>query len=351
MAAKHPVSLKQLAKMAQLSTATISRVINNTGRFSEETRERVKALIQETGYVPNVTAKALRTRTARAVGLVIPDIVNEFFAAIVDRMGRFFFERDYSLFVCNAGEDEEKNQALLRNLYGKGVDGLIYISRYPIGADLPDLPVVYLDRVTPDDDIVTVGSDNVEGGRLAARALLDAGSTHPVVLCDSGDLAVLSTINNRIKGFTEVMLENGADWSRRDIILTPMTIAETRKNVYREVKNGRRFDGIFATLDVGAIGAMSGLEDAGLRVPDDVNVVGYDDISFCEYCKPALTTIRQDVSSLAAAAAEALVRLMEKRDVGEMHMTVPVRLVVRDSTRKMSARARTSARAGARLSS
>lgn len=334
MFAKTPVSLKQLAKMANLSTATISRVINNTGRFSEETRSLVNALIKETGYVPNVAAKALRTKTARAIGLVIPDISNDFFAAIVDRMGRFFFENDYSLFVCNAGEDAAKNQALIKNLLGKGVDGLIYISRFPLDFASLEIPVVCLDRVAPGDDgVVSVSSDNVEGGRLAARALLDAGCERPVALCDPDDLAVLPTINDRLQGFAEVMAGAGVRWSRKDVLLTPMTIPEAKKNVARAARRGRRFDGVFATLDVGAIGAMFGLEDAGLRVPDDVNVVGFDDISFCQYCKPALTTIRQDAPAIAAAGARALFSVMDGKMVEPLHITIPVKLVVRDSTR------------------
>lgn len=335
MFAKTPVSLKQLAKMANLSTATISRVINNTGRFSEETRTLVNSLIKETGYVPNVAAKALRTKTARAIGLVIPDISNDFFAVIVDRLGRFFFENDYSLFVCNAGEDADKNQALIRNLLGKGVDGLIYISRFPLDFASLEIPVVCLDRVAPGEEgVVSVSSDNVEGGRLAARALLDAGTERPLVLCDPDDLEVLPTINDRIAGFSEAMAGAGVRWTRKDILLTPMTIPEARRNVARAVKRGRRFDGVFSTLDVGAIGAMFGLEDAGLRVPEDVNVVGFDDISFCQYCKPALTTVRQDATALAAAGARALLSIMERGSVEPAHITIPVTLVVRDSTGK-----------------
>ena len=335
MTDKTPVSLKQLAKMAGVSTATVSRVINDNGRFSEDTREKVLALIKKTGYVPNIAAKALRTRTARAVGLVIPDIANEFFSLIVDSMGKFFFDSDYSLFVCNTCESLDKNRAQIRNLLGKGVDGLIYISRFPLDArDIP-VPVVYLDRVTGESDGCSmVSSDNHQGGRLAARALLDAGTRKPAMLCAPEDLDGLSTISGRIAGFAEVMRENGVKWSRKDIVVTRMSVPEARRNVARAFKRNRRFDGLFSTLDLGAIGAIFGLEDAGLRVPRDVNVVGFDDISFCEYCKPALTTVRQDTVALANTAARMLFSDMENRAARGRHVQVPVTLVVRDSTRR-----------------
>lgn len=335
MPQKTPVSLKQLAEMAGVSTATVSRVINNNGRFSEETRELVQSLIRKTGYSPNVAAKALRTRTARAIGLVIPDIINEFFSQIVDAMGKFFFDNDYSLFVCNASEDCEKNQKLITNLLGKGIDGLIYISRFPMDFEALDIPAVCLDRVVPGDDAVaTVSSDNLEGGRLAAQALIAAGSRKPVLLCAPEDLeAQLSTINDRLRGFSEVMRANGVQWSRKDIILSPMGVAECRTNVARAVREGRQFDGIFSTMDIGAVGTIFGLEDVGLNVPGDVNVVGFDDISFSQYTKPALTTIRQDTVQLANVGAQTLLSIMANPKAGKQHVQIPVSLVVRESTR------------------
>lgn len=334
MSKKGPVSIKELAKMANLSTATISRVLNNNGRFSDETRERVLSLIRETGYVPNVAAKALRTRTAHAVGLVIPDITNEFFSLIANSVERFFFDKDYSLFVCNAGENARKNQALVNNLLGKGIDGLIYISRFPLDFEALHVPSVCLDRVPlSDEGVATVGSDNLMGGRLAAKALVEAGCARPVMLCYPDDLGSLSTVNDRIEGFAAGLAEAGVAWTRDDIIFSPLSPPEARASVLKAVRKGRRFDGLFASSDIGAIGAMLGLEDAGLAVPRDVNVVGYDGISFCDYCRPPLTSIRQDTARLGAEGARMLLSIMQGASTTRRHVKVPVKLVVRASTR------------------
>lgn len=335
MADKSPISLKQLAKMANVSTATISRVLNDNGRFSEETRQRVLSLIKETGYSPNVAAKALRTRTARAVGLIIPEVVNQFFARIIDSLGRVFFESNYSLFVCCTDEDSEKNRAMVANLLGKGVDGLLYISRFPLGMEDIGVPVVCLDRVSPGDEIrTTVVSDNRRGGRLAAETLVRGGSRKIVALCDPKDLDGISTIEGRLTGFEDGLHAAGIPWNRRTGILkTPMNIESAREKVIKAVSAGKQFDGLFSTLDVGALGALLGLEHAGIRVPDDVNVVGFDDVPLGEYSRPPLTTVRQDVSWLALSGARLLLEIMEKRSQENRHEVIPVTLVQRKSVR------------------
>lgn len=330
-----PLLLKQVAEMANVSASTVSRVLNNTGRISEDTRKRVMALIEQIGYVPNNAAKALRTGSGRAVGLIIPSIGNMFFSQIIDAMGKFFFDNDYSLFVCNAEESLEKSQALLRNLRGKGVDGIIYISRFPFDPKSVSAPVVFLDRAMGvPDNCAYVCSDNIQGGRLAAQALVDAGTTRPVMLCDPEDLDGLTTIGDRIAGFAEVLHEHRIKWSRKDIIPTAMNVPAARNNVKKTFTKKNKYDGVFSTLDVGAIGALFGLEDAGLQVPRDVNVVGFDDISFSEFCKPSLTTVRQDSATLTNTAAQLLLSAMQGKTTPHGEILVPVELIVRDSTRK-----------------
>lgn len=336
MADKSPISLKQLAKMANVSTATISRVINDNGRFSEETRERVLTLIRETGYSPNVAAKALRTRTAYAVGLIIPEVANQFFAQIIDSLGRVFFENNYSLFVCCTDEDAKKNSAMVANLLGKGVDGLLYISRFPLGVDELGVPVVCLDRVPAGDEAWgSVVSDNRLGGRLAAETLIAGGCRSPVVLCDPRDLNMISTIEGRLSGFEDGLRSAGIPWSRRaGVVKTPMDIEKAREKIARIVRAGRSFDGVFSTLDAGALGALLGLEDVGVRVPEDVNLVGFDDVPLGMYSRPPLTTIRQDVAALALSGAQLLLELMEKKTRQARHEVIPVTLVRRGSVKK-----------------
>lgn len=335
MKKKAPISIKQLAKLANLSTATISRVLNDNGRFSEKTREIVLSLVKKTGYTPNVAAKALRTKTARAIGLIIPDLSNEFFLKIVNSVERFFFANDYSLFVCSAGEDERKNHSLVKNLLGKGVDGLIYISRFPLKAGEVSIPTVYLDRVSDHEEgLVMVSSDNIQGGKLAAETLMQAGSCHPVMVCDRDDFTSLSTVHDRITGFSEALVARGISWSDKNIVFAPATIAQARKSFLGALKSGLRCDGVLASSDIVAIGTILAIEDFGLRVPKDINVIGFDDISFSEYFKPSLTTIRQDTGKLGTAGAKALLSIMEKKSIGTQHIKIPVQLIVRDSTRR-----------------
>lgn len=347
MPKRSPVSIKQLARMANLSTATISRVLNNTGRFSDETRERVLSLVRDTGYTPNIAAKALRTRTARAIALVVPDIANEFFALIANAVERYFSEQAYSLFICNAGEDLQRTQSALAGLRGKGVDGVLYISRYPRACEGFDVPVVFLDRVPRSgNNLAMVSSDNYMAGRLAAKVLWDAGSRHPVMLCNPDDLKHLSTVSDRMGGFSDAWADLAGECVRDEVIysshsmviFTTLSMSAARASIYHAVRKGMRFDGLFASSDIGAIGAMHGLDDAGLSVPGDINVVGCDDISFCEYYKPPLTTIRQDTAALGTEGARMLLAMMEGRPPANKSIKIPVEIVLRGSTRAAAMR-------------
>ncbi len=331
------VSIKQLAKMAAVAPSTISKVVNNNGRFSEHTRERVLSLIKKTGYTPNIAARALRTRKAQAIGLVVPDISNEFFLQIVNAVEKFFFAKNYSLFIGTAGEDEGKNRALLGNLLGKGVDGLIYISRFPLESEDINLPTVYLDRITNQESgMAMVSSDNFEGGKMAAEVLLASGTVRPVLVCNNSDYDSVSTIHDRIDGFKSVCAANQVKWTEKNIIFTRPSIGDTRVDVGKALRRKWSFDGIFAISDQMAMGTILALEDAGVKVPGDVNVVGFDGISFSEYFKPALTTIRQDTALLGTTAAELLLSMLGNGRTSNKSIRIPVKLLVRDSTRQQT---------------
>jgi LacI family transcriptional regulator len=299
-------------------------------------------LVDKTGYAPNIAAKALRTRTARAIGLVIPDLYNEFFLRIVNSVEKFFFANDYSLFVGSAGLDMDKNHALIRNLLGKGVDGLIYISRFPLEMDVQSVPTVFLDQMAEQNGShATVSSDNYQGGRLAAETLWRAGSRKPVIVCGREDLASLSSVQDRVRGFVDAIRDLGVAWSEKDVIYTPSDISETRKKMGKALRGGLYFDGIFGTADQIALGAILALEDHGYRVPDDVNVCGFDDISISGYFKPSLTTIHQDTVKLGIASAKTLLAIMQNEILIPQRIEIPVRLVARNSTRRAPAGMRT----------
>ncbi len=148
------------------------------------------------------------------------------------------------------------------------------------------------------------------------------------------DLGGLSTIENRLTGFEKGLLEAGISWSRRaGVVKTSMNIEKARTKIARLVREGRKFDGVFSTMDAGALGALLGLEDAGIRVPDDVNVVGFDDVPLGKYSRPPLATIKQDVAALASAGARLLIETLETRAQTSRHKVIPVSLIKRGSIR------------------
>jgi LacI family transcriptional regulator len=216
---------------------------------------------------------------------------------------------------------------------------MLYISRFTPIPESSQLPMVCLDRLHHQPEgLASVTSNNRMGGRLAARALLDAGCVRPAILCSHEDLELLLTVNDRFQGFRQELAENHISLDKRDIIFSSLSIPESRQTIRRLVKRSRNFDGLFATSDISAIGAMAGLADNGVRVPEEVKVIGFDDISYCRYVNPSLSTIRQDTTRLGAEAARMLLEMLEGRGEGMGNLEIPVELVRRDSTAVLGCR-------------
>lgn len=172
-------SMRQIAAAAGVSVATVSHVINGSGRFSEDTRERVEAAVEEYGYVTNMAAKSLRMAQSRTIGMIVPDISNDFFSKIALHVERELATEDYSVFVCNSANDPARERDYFRTLASKQADGIICISglRRLDGEFVPHgIPVVCIDRA-PENDLgfPHVGSDNIGGGYMATEHLIERG--------------------------------------------------------------------------------------------------------------------------------------------------------------------------------
>ena len=180
------VSIVDVAKKSGVSTATVSRVVNQLGGYSKETEKKVLKTIKEYGFRPNVNAIGLRTKRSHCVGVIVPDITNEFFAKIVRILDIFFIKYNYSVLICDSNEDPELEARHIQDMFDKNVDGLIYVSGMEsISPILKNhkVPVVFIDR-SPKDAEVIVQSDNFQGGYLAAKELLKAGCRKPLLLRD-----------------------------------------------------------------------------------------------------------------------------------------------------------------------
>ena len=336
---KKQISMKEIARLSDVSVATVSRVINNNGRFSEETRKRVLDVIEKYQYSTNTVAKTLRVQKSKTIGIIIPDIGNDFFSTIVHQIESFFFERGFSTFICNTDKSKEKERAYIKSLDSKMVDGIICISgQEEIEASLlsRNIPIVTIDRRPKmTNNLAIIESDHFQGGYLATKHLIEKGCKNLIVLTKKNRL---SPDNDRIAGFKKALDEHRIPFTDQSIVETSDTrkgnFDAAREAIRKELISKRAFDGVFATNDWMALGVIKELSESGMKVPEDIKVVGFDDDKIARYSEIPLTTIRQDVHRVAEVASELFYKLLTEEDViiKQKHIKIPVELIVRKTT-------------------
>lgn len=335
---KNRLSIKEIAKLANVSVATVSRVINNNGRFSQETRDRVQAVIDEHGYITNMAAKSLRMSKSKTVGLIVTTLDNEFFAHLILEIENYFFEKNYSVFICNTSQNKDKEKAYFQSLDSKLVDGLICISGFeelPSDVITRNIPIVCIDRKPKNhQDVYYVESNHYRGGYLATEELIKQGCRRIVILSKSKSLSVYK---QRIDGYHQALIDYGLETnSELEVFLdnSSSSVEGARQSINNLIQSNIAFDGVFATNDWRAYGTSIALKENNLRIPEDVKIIGFDDIYISSACYPSISTIKQNIPGLAITAASLLLHLMDGREIddNERHYILPVEVVRRAST-------------------
>ena len=330
---KKLLSIVDIARLAGVSTATVSHVINNSGRFSAETKEKVMKVIEEHGFVSNNAARSLKSSSSHTIGLILPNINNDFFSSIAVTIEQFFDYHDYSLFICNTDNDPQKERRYFRRLDSMRVDGIIVIScQKRIESDVisRSIPIVLLDRVPENDlNLCVVTSDAMDGIYQSTSSLIAKGCRSIIFL--SSYLATYVK-TNRSDGYVKAMHEHGLS-SRLHIIQlgSGPSIVQSETSVYNYIAQGNKVDGIICTSDNQAIGAMEAVKRLGLRVPEDVKVFGFDNQLQSRICTPSLSTIERSPSSMGRIASEVLMNLIRNKPVSKKTV-LNCSLVHREST-------------------
>jgi len=328
------LSIIDVARLAGVSTATVSHVINKSGRFSKETEEKVMKVIEQYGYVSNNNARSLKSSASHTVGLIIPNINNDFFSSIAVTIEQFFDYYDYSLFICNTDNDPQKERRYFRRLDSMRVDGIIVIScQKRIEKDVisRNIPIVLLDRIPENDmDLPVVTSDSKNGIYQATTSLIEKGCRN-IIFISSFLATYVST--NRSEGYLEAMHDHGLPASRKSIIQLESgpSIVHSETSIYNYISRGNKVDGIVCTSDNQAIGAMEGVRRRGLRVPEDIKVYGFDNQFQSRISTPTLSTVERSPSSLGKISSEVLMNLIRNKPA-EKTTVLSCSLVQREST-------------------
>lgn len=322
-------NIREIARLAEVSPATVSRVINGTAKVDDAKRKRVLEAIDKTGFQPNELARALFKQSSRIIGLILPDIVNPFFSELAKVIEEHAHSEGYNILLCNSNNQADKEEQNINLLVRMKADGIILITNNDkTGRMIADcnLPVVVVDRhVKNGGEIAHIESDHYDGGRQAARFLVDKGCRN--IICMRGPQAFTSG-RLRYKGYQDVCRENGIEPGFVD---TEYNFESGTLAAEEMVRKFPFMDGVVAANDMVALSAYKVLTASGCRIPEDVKIVGFDDIGFSKLVTPAFTTIRQPIREMGARAVDIICDSIKGKsfDTGNVFA---VELVERETT-------------------
>ena len=335
------VTMSELAQSLNLSTSTVSRALTRPEMVAPETLERVLAAVKANGYRLNGIAQSLRTRKTKSVGLIVSDIMNPFYSAIVRAVEGVAASNGYSVIVCNADENAEKEDEALWVLAERQVAGIIHAAT---GANLETLralrgrgiAIVCFDRISGLEDTDAALVDNVEGARAATRHLLALG--HRLVATIAGPDR-LTTGRDRLRGFRDILEEEGlvvdeAYIERGDFRRESAYAAATRLLSLPVPPTA-----LFVANNEMLIGALDAIRERGVTIPSELSIVSFDDVPWAGYVEPPLTVVAQPTEQIGRTAAELLFRRLEGDDAPKTVVLMPV-LRERGSTAPPGADAR-----------
>jgi LacI family transcriptional regulator len=329
-----PITIADVAARAGVSKTTVSRVLNSKGDLDPGTARRVRQVIAELGYVPSAGAVGLARGRTRVLGMLVPSLtwpwVGEVIQGVVDTVEASGY--GLLLFSCNRGEESLRRFA--SQVSAKSFDGLLVIepegTRDFIGElHASGLPVVLIDDREHRPQFPSVSTTNREGAQAAARHLLDIGCRRPVVVVG---IEGAGCTEERLAGFAEVCEEAGIRQDPALVVGGDFTFEGGRRAVEALLEAGAQFDAVFAHNDQSAAGALQAIRTAGLSVPQDVAVVGFDDVPLASYTEPPLTTVRQPLRALGETAARLLLAHFEGEPLSDVPTVIPTSLVIREST-------------------
>jgi len=327
------VTIRDVARRAGVSVATVSRVVNRSPhRVSPSTERRVRRAVRTLGYHANIIAQGLKKRSSRTVALIVPDISNPFFPAIARGIEDAARPRGYAVFLCNTYEDLTRENAYLALLRDRWVDGVIFATvgsntRHLRALRRARLPVVLVARDVEGLSIDTVRVDNYRGEYEATVHLLRLG--HRRIAHIAGPPA-LHVAAERRRGYVEALRAAGLA-GEAQIVEGDFTADGGRRAMLAVLRSQPPITAVAAANDLMAIGALEALRHAGRRVPEDVAVVGFDDITFASLVSPALTTVAQPKYRMGQMAMERLLQLLDGGDARSRQTVLVPELVIRES--------------------
>ncbi|OWA36631.1 LacI family transcriptional regulator [Saccharibacillus sp. O16] len=346
-----PVTVYDIAREANVSVATVSRVLNNTAPVKKETRDRIVALMNKHQFQPNALARSLTRKETGMIGFILPDITNPFFPEVLSGFDYEARKLGYTYFLCDTISTNEENQRLydrqyeresqyLSLLMEKQVDGIVMIGgRVDLAKPDPALaheleevakrvPVLLLNGSLPKTKLNRVAADQKLGAQLAVQHLIDLGHRDIAVI---GGFSKMTNTQQRLAGFRTAMKDAGLPVHREWVMTEGFSVEKGQEFTTHLLNAKRRPSAIFCMNDLLAIGALKAAHRAGIAVPEQLSIVGYDDIPQATYCIPELTTVSLLSQETGRQAARTLDKMIAGKKVPFLQTIVP-ELIIRETT-------------------
>jgi LacI family transcriptional regulator len=334
------MTIRDIAELAGVSIATVSRAVNGRGDVSEETRTLVRRIAREHGYTASREARGLSTGRTGLIGVTLPMIHPTYFSSIVASVAAALDEHDMRIVLCPTLHQHDREITLIERLMHGTTDGAILVLPEESSSELRALArrgyryVVVDPGEQPDEDIPAVSAAHSAGADQAVRHLLHLG--HRRIAAIAGPRGRMAT-DERLRGYYAAMAAAGVAPDARLVVESNFKVEGGFDATVELLDLSDRPTAIFAFNDPMAIGAIRAVRSRGLRIPEDVSIVGFDDTTEAQFVTPALTTVRQPLMDMGRAAVDVLLALLEHEPPEASHVELPTRLVVRDSTTRPAA--------------
>ena len=322
-------TIKDLAKEADLAVGTVSRVLNNRGYISKGTRDKVYSAMKRIGYSPNAFAQGLSKKKMDCIAVIVPHIVHPYFAKMISRLEKEASKRGYKVIIFNSSGDAAKESDELLRYQSSFISGALLFSADISAEALMNfrIPLVLVER-EPAGNAVSIQCDNVAGGRLAANHLIKKGCRNLIVISSLNTADMPG--DDRENEFVRVCSESGATVKRYSAGSEQYISLDYHDLICRALDENPDCDGIFATSDLIAAQVIQECGRKGLRIPEDIKLVGFDDVELAGLTTPTITTVHQPIREIAEAAIETIEKLNEEKKVPRK-IVLPVTLIERDS--------------------
>jgi LacI family transcriptional regulator len=337
---KSEPTIHDIARELQISASTVSRALQNNPRISQKTREKIKAVADAIGYRPNTLASNLRNKRSNTIGIVVPLINRYFFSSVISGVEEVAFKAGYTVVISQSNDQANKETAIVHSMFANRVDGLIIsIAMQSTSFEhlkmfkRKNIPLVFFDRAVPEIETNKIVVDDFMGGFRVTQHLIDQGYRRIGHMAGPQNLRSYS---DRKKGYMEALEKNGMKYDENLVITNSLTSDEGIEAIQKLMSLPQPPDAVFCGNDTTALSSMIYLRDNGIRIPEDVGIVGFSNEPFSRVVSPSISTIAMPGFMMGQKAAEMILKQIEFKEKTFSTLVMPTELIIRESSRRIN---------------